>query len=87
MALNFQSHYYITIVYQFCQVDYVVYFSRLNNLSFRIRVCPFNKGSGWLHGTARWLIKHAPWVAPTMIWLDDRLGYGNHSGPKVFWHA
>ncbi len=52
-----------------------------------IRVCPFNKSSSWLHGTARWLIKHAPWVDPTMIWFDDRLGYGKHSSPKVFWRA
>ena len=51
------------------------------------RVCPFNKSSARIHDTTRWVIKHAPWADRMVIWLDDRLGYGRHSGAKGFWNS
>jgi reductive dehalogenase len=50
-----------------------------------IRVCPFNKGEGWLHDLARAAIKNAPWLNPLFVWLDDVLGYGKQLDPATIW--
>ncbi len=64
------------------------YWSKVGtNCGICIRVCPFNKDRSWLHDTVRWLVKHAPWLDATLVWSDDRLGYGKSSGPRVFWNA
>ncbi|MFC2001345.1 reductive dehalogenase [Chloroflexota bacterium] len=57
------------------------------NCGICIRVCPFNKGKGLIHPPTRWLVKHAPWVDHTLLWMDDRLGYGKGLSPKLFWNA
>ena len=44
-----------------------------------IRVCPFNKPPGWLHGLSRWLVKHTPWLDSLMVKMDDIFGYGKQT--------
>ena len=51
-----------------------------------IRVCPFTKPpTGWLHDTARFLVKNAPWLDPAMVWMDKLLGYGKRITAEEFW--
>jgi epoxyqueuosine reductase len=50
-----------------------------------IRVCPFNKPTGWLHDSARFLVTNAPWLDPALVWLDKALGYGERAKPEEFW--
>jgi len=51
-----------------------------------IRVCPFNKGKGWIHGVSRCLVKGAPRIDPLMLWMDDLMGYGKHLSARLFWN-
>ncbi|MFC2002254.1 reductive dehalogenase [Chloroflexota bacterium] len=57
------------------------------NCGICIRVCPFNKDRGRFHDMARWLVKHAPWLDPLMLYLDDHLRYGKYSSPEAFWNT
>ena len=50
-----------------------------------IRVCPFNKSSGWLHEAVRWLVKKAPWLDPFLVRMDELLGYGRKVRASNFW--
>ncbi len=52
-----------------------------------VRVCPFNKNKNRLHEATRFLIKNASWIDPILIWLDDRLGYGQTLDPDEFWNS
>lgn len=52
------------------------------NCGICVRVCPFNKGRGRIHGVARWLIKNAGFLDPLLIGLDDALGYGRRASPE-----
>lgn len=52
-----------------------------------IRVCPFNKSTGWLHGAVRWGVKHTPWLDSFFVKTDDLLGYGKPVSADVFWHS
>ena len=40
-----------------------------------MNTCPFSHENTVLHNTTRRIIKHAPWLAPALLWLDDRI-YG-----------
>ncbi len=50
-----------------------------------IRVCPFNKPQGWLHGSARFLVRNAPWLDPMLLRLDKLFGYGKKIKAEQFW--
>ncbi len=50
-----------------------------------IRVCPFNKLSGWLHSAVRWGVAHVRWLDPAFIKMDDFFGYGKQVKAKHFW--
>ncbi len=50
-----------------------------------IRVCPFNKPSGWLHRAVRWGIKHARRLDPWFLRADGLAGYGRRAPAKRFW--
>jgi len=50
-----------------------------------IRVCPFNKVTGWHHDLARTFIRHVPWLNQFFVWLDDVLGYGEQLDPATIW--
>ncbi len=50
-----------------------------------VRVCPFNKTPGWLHDTARFLVKNTPWLDPLLVRLDKLLGYGERTKAEDFW--
>ncbi|MCZ7664604.1 MAG: reductive dehalogenase [Thermoleophilia bacterium] len=50
-----------------------------------IRVCPFNKPAGRIHGLARGLIKRTALANRPLVWIDDALGYGRRSSSAGFW--
>jgi epoxyqueuosine reductase len=50
-----------------------------------IRVCPFNKETGWHHDLVRVLIKRVPWLNPLFVRLDDLFGYGRQFDPTTIW--
>jgi len=50
-----------------------------------IRVCPFNKPSGWLHNTVRWGVKNSRWLDSAFVKADKLLGYGKKRNAKEFW--
>ncbi len=50
-----------------------------------IRVCPFNKPRGLLHDTARWGVKHTPFLNPVFLKADNLLGYGRMVKSENFW--
>lgn len=52
-----------------------------------IRVCPFNKATGWLHDAVRWGVKNAHWLDSTFVKLDKLLGYGKQQGANEFWNS
>ena len=47
-----------------------------NDCSNCIRVCPFNKTSGFLHDLVRWGIRNFHWLDRFFLWMDDIFGYG-----------
>jgi reductive dehalogenase len=49
-----------------------------------IRVCPFNKAPGFIHDTARWLVKNLAVFNSPLIKIDDLLGYGQQKQAD-FW--
>jgi len=50
-----------------------------------IRVCPFNKPSGWLHDLTRWGVRNTPRLNPFFVWMDDLFGYGKQGDAGEFW--
>ena len=50
-----------------------------------IRVCPFNKPTGWLHDMVRWMIKHTPWLDSFLVKMDDLFGYGKQEKAGKYW--
>ncbi len=50
-----------------------------------IRVCPFNKPSGWLHDAVRWGVRNTRWLDSIFVKLDGVFGYGKQAMPKGFW--
>lgn len=52
-----------------------------------IRVCPFNKPSGWLHSAVRWGIKNTRWLDSTFVKLDELFGYGKQRNANEFWSS
>jgi len=50
-----------------------------------IRVCPFNKPSGWLHEAVRWGAKNTRWLDSLFVKADDLLGYGRRGKAEQFW--
>jgi len=50
-----------------------------------IRVCPFNKPSGWLHTLVKWGVKHTRWMDSPFVKMDDLLGYGRQAEIEHFW--
>jgi len=50
-----------------------------------IRVCPFNKPSGWFHDLVRWGIKRLRFLSKVFLWGDDLVGYGKPADPDCFW--
>ncbi|MBI2906788.1 MAG: reductive dehalogenase [Chloroflexi bacterium] len=55
------------------------------NCGICIRACPFNKGHHKIHDVTRFFIKHAPWVDPLIVRLDDAMGFGRYKPPADFW--
>ena len=50
-----------------------------------IRVCPFNKTSGWHHDIVRGVIKKTAMFNRSFVWMDDLLGYDRRRSPSRFW--
>jgi len=50
-----------------------------------IRVCPFNKPSGWTHELVRWGVKYTPLLNQFFVKMDDMLGYGKKMKAEHFW--
>lgn len=51
-----------------------------------IRVCPFNKPPGRLHGAVRWGIRNTRWLDSLFIKADDAFGYGKAASVEAFWN-
>ena len=52
-----------------------------------IRVCPFNKPSGWLHESVRWGVKNTRWLDSLFVKVDNLLGYGKGAKVEHFWSS
>ncbi|GAH33599.1 putative reductive dehalogenase (rdhA), partial [marine sediment metagenome] len=52
-----------------------------------IRVCPFNKPPGWLHGAVRGGVKNTRWLDSTLVKLDKLFGYGKEFNASDFWRS
>jgi reductive dehalogenase len=50
-----------------------------------IRVCPFNKPSGWLHSAVRWGVKHIRCLDSLFVRTDDLFGYDKQLKTEKFW--
>lgn len=50
-----------------------------------IKVCPWNKPSGWTHDLVRWMVKHTPFLNGPIIKMDNILGYGAPQKEKQWW--
>ena len=50
-----------------------------------IKVCPWNKPSGWTHDMVRWMIDHTPFMNGPIIKIDDIWGYGKPNKDKIWW--
>lgn len=52
-----------------------------------VRVCPFNKGPGIIHDSARAFIRNTTFFNRLFVWLDGLLGYGKNVSAKKFWDS
>ena len=52
-----------------------------------IRVCPFNKPSGWLHDAVKWGVKNNRWLDSTFVKMDKLFGYGKQHNASEFWNS
>lgn len=50
-----------------------------------IRVCPFNKPSGWLHEAVKYGVNHYRWLDRAFLWGDSLFGYGKKHNADEFW--
>jgi epoxyqueuosine reductase len=50
-----------------------------------IRVCPFNKPAGWLHDTAKFIVRNASWLDSLLVRMDKLFGYGKRATAEGFW--
>jgi len=50
-----------------------------------IRVCPFNKASGWLHEAVRWGVKNTHWLDSLFVKADGWLDYDKRVEAGQFW--
>jgi len=50
-----------------------------------IKVCPWNKPEGWVHDTARWMVKHTPFLDRFLVKMDDIRGYGKQDKRYKWW--
>jgi reductive dehalogenase len=50
-----------------------------------IRTCPYNKKSGALHDTARWIIRNSRMFDRVLVRLDNLFGYGKKKNSEKFW--
>jgi len=58
------------------------------NCGVCIRVCPWNKPSGFLHSLAKWTaINGGPQARRILIKLDDMLGYGKQMRADEWWNS
>jgi reductive dehalogenase len=55
------------------------------NCSICMRICPFNKGKGFHHSIARWMVKNLPVFNRFLIHLDEWLNYGKRKDSGFFW--
>jgi len=52
-----------------------------------IRVCPFNKSTGWLHDVSRFIVRNASWLDPLLVRIDELFGYGKKVKAEQFWRS
>jgi len=52
-----------------------------------VRVCPFNKPSGWLHDAVRWGVKNTCWLDSTFVKVDKLFSYGKQHNANEFWNS
>ena len=52
-----------------------------------VRVCPFNKPSGWLHDAVRWGVKNTCWLDSAFVKLDKLFGYGKQHNANEYWNS
>ncbi len=50
-----------------------------------IRVCPFNKPSGWLHEAVKYGVNRHRWLDRAYLWGDKVFGYGRKHSADEFW--
>ena len=50
-----------------------------------MKVCPFNKQGLFQHRIPLWFAINVPAVRKALIWLDDRLGFGNRAMSWKWW--
>jgi reductive dehalogenase len=50
-----------------------------------IRVCPFNKPSGWLHEAVKYGVNHYRRLDRAFLWGDKVFGYGQKHSADEFW--
>ena len=70
-------------------VKCIAYWERNHSASCAncVRVCPFNKPSGWLHDAIRWGVKNTRWLDSTFVKLDKLFGYGKQHNASEFWNS
>ena len=50
-----------------------------------IKVCPWNKPSGWTHNMVRRMIRHTPFMDRIIVKMDDIWGYGKQNTREKWW--
>jgi reductive dehalogenase len=50
-----------------------------------IKVCPWNKPTGRLHDTVRWMALHTPRLDRLFVKMDTLMGYGRQHQEKQWW--
>ena len=50
-----------------------------------IKVCPWNKPSGWLHDRVRWMARHTPWLDKFILKMDGIMDYGKPHPTNKWW--
>ena len=50
-----------------------------------IKVCPWNKPSGWTHDLVRWMIEHTPAFNKFIVKMDSIWGYGKQNIKDKWW--
>jgi ferredoxin len=50
-----------------------------------MKMCPWNKEGLLQHRIAMWAAIKLPWSRRFLIWLDDKMGYGNRNPVNKWW--